>query len=222
MLKPAGSRSARFFKTTAVVLLLSCSACLAARTGYAESVHDAVARVEDHYRAMTDLTAKVTQKNHLTSIGRTQTFEGLLLIKKPGKLRLDYTNGQLILIDGNEALFYSRKSEQEVKETFLDFKHMNIPVAFLLGAAHIRDDFDVVRPGPGSSMSLELLPRKRGAAMKKILLRADASGRITELVIHDRFGNVSELDFADMRENTGIPARRFLFTAPKGTEIIER
>jgi hypothetical protein len=42
---------------------------------------------------------------------------------------------------------------------------MNIPVAFLLGASHIRDDFDVLQPGPQAPGLLELVPRKPKAAM---------------------------------------------------------
>jgi outer membrane lipoprotein-sorting protein len=93
------------------------------------------------------------------SVGKTQKFEGTLWINKPGKLRLEYTNGQLILIDGKAALLYSRKSEQVIKKTFTDFEQMNIPVAFLLGAAHIRDDFEVFQP---DAKTLRLLgPKKR-------------------------------------------------------------
>jgi outer membrane lipoprotein-sorting protein len=77
----------------------------------------------------------VVQKNHLKSLDKTQTFEAVLWIKKPGRLRLDYTNGQIILVDGKQALIYSKKSEQVIKKTFTDFEHMNIPVVFLLGQA---------------------------------------------------------------------------------------
>ncbi len=180
-----------------------------------------MASVENHYRDLTDLTAKVIQKNVLKSIGKTQKFEGTLFIKKPGKLRLEYTNGQLILIDGKAALFYSKKSEQVIKKTFTDFEHMNIPVAFLLGAAHIRDDFDVLQADPKTPRVLELLPRKPGAAMKKMRLGVDDAGRITELMIFDKSGNTTTITFTDIREGTGVDDQRFVFKAPKGTEIIE-
>lgn len=190
-------------------------------TAQAQSVQDVVTGIENHYRDVADLTAGVAQKNVLKAIGKTQTFEGALSIKKPGKLRLDYTNGQLILIDGKAALFYSKKSKQAVKKAFTDFEHMNIPVLFLLGAAHIRDDFDVLQADPKTPHSLELLPLKPGAAMKKLLLQSDEAGRITALVIYDRSGNSSEVVFSDIRENIDLGDKAFVFTPPKGTEIIE-
>ena len=181
-----------------------------------------VRSVEDHYRDLTDLTALVTQKNTLKSVGKSQTFNATLFIKKPGRLRLDYTNGQIILIDGKAALFYSKKSEQVIRKTFTDFEQMNIPVAFLLGASHIRDDFEVIQPEPQAPGLIELLPRKPKAAMKKLRIQADDAGRITLLIIFDKSGNTTEIGFTDIREGAGLDDKLFLFKAPKGTEIIEQ
>ncbi len=188
----------------------------------AQTVDEAVQTVEKHYQALTDLSATVSQKNFLKLLGKTQIFDGKLLIKKPGKLRLDYTNGQLIVIDGRAALFYSKKSAQVIKKTFTDFEHMNIPVAFLLGAAHIRDDFDVLQPDPKTPRLLELVPKKAGAAMTKLSLKSDEAGRITALAIFDRSGNVTELSFSDVHEGAGIDDKQFVFKVPKGTEVIEQ
>jgi outer membrane lipoprotein carrier protein len=207
---------------TAAALLLGIAASATIQSARAQSVDEAVTAVEKHYQEVSDLAATVTQKNHLKSIGKTQTFEGALLIKKPGKLRLEYTNGQLILIDGKEALFYSKKSDQVIKKTFTDFEHMNIPVAFLLGAAHTRDDFDVLQPDPKAPRSLELVPKKSGAAMKKLGLVSDGAGRIASMTIYDRSGNVTEIGFTDVREGTGLDDKLFSFKPPKGTEVIEQ
>lgn len=204
----------------AVLLLLASS--YPARPANAQTAQEAVAAVEDHYRGVNELTAKVAQKNHLKAIGKTQTFEGTLSIKKPGRLRLDYTNGQVILVDGKKALFYSKKSEQLVKKNFEDVQQMNIPVAFLLGAAHIRDDFDVLQPDPSSPRSLELLPKRPGAAMKKLGLRTDDAGRILGITIFDKSGNTSEIALSDVREGGPVDDRLFVFKPPKGTEIIEQ
>jgi outer membrane lipoprotein carrier protein len=205
----------------AAALLFSAVSPGAIKPAYAQTVQKVVASVENHYRDLSDLTAKVIQKNILQSIGKTQKFEGTLWIKKPGKLRLEYSNGQLILINNKAALFYSKKSEQAVKKTFTDFEHMNIPVAFLLGAAHIRDDFDVLQADPTTPRVLELLPRKPGAAMKKMRLIVDEAGRITDLTIFDRSGNTTTISFTDIREGAGLDDHQFVFQAPKGTEIIE-
>ena len=184
---------------------------------------DIVQSIEDHYRNLVDLTAKVVQKNYLKSVGKTQIFEGILSIKRPGKLRLEYTNGQVIVIDGKEAWFYSRKNEQAIRRTFQDFEQANIPVAFLLGAGEIRKEFNVVPGAAGASGMLDLAPhRKSGAVMKKVRLVADATGRITEMTVYDRSGNNSKVLFSDVQEGVGLDDGIFQFKAPKGTEIIEQ
>ncbi len=178
--------------------------------------------IERHYSGLEDLTAKVVQKNFLKSVGKTQKFEGTLLVKKPGKLRLEYTNGQMIIIDGKEAWFYSRANAQAVRRTFEDFEQANIPVAFLLGAGTIGRDFDVSRLEAGDGPVLELVPKKRAAAMTKLRLLVDDEARIVRMIIFDRSGNTSDVLFAGVKENVGIDDGQFRFKAPKGTEVIEQ
>jgi outer membrane lipoprotein carrier protein len=173
---------------------------------------DAASSIEAHYRELTDLTAKVVQKNFLKSVDKTQTFDGSLAIKKPGKLRLD----------GKEAWFYSKKSAQAIRRTFKDFEQANIPVAFLLGAGAIRQDFDVSVPEAGKPGTLDLIPKRSGAAMKKLRLHADDTGRITQMIIFDRSGNTSDIRFSEVKEGLGLDDQQFRFKVPKGTEIIEQ
>lgn len=198
------------------------SASFAVRPAQAQTADQVIKAVENNYRNLTDLTAKVTQKNFLKSLDKTQTFEGSFYLKKPGRLRLDYTNGQSIVVDGKEAWFYSKKSEQVIKRTFTDFARANIPVAFLLGAGKIRDDFDVAQPDPKTPRLIELIPKKPGDVLKKLRIEADEAGLITKLFIFDRSGNVTELLFTDIRENAGVADKLFKFSVPKGTEIIEQ
>ena len=184
---------------------------------------DLIGLVEAHYRDLGDLTAKVVQKNYLKSVNKTQTFEGTLAIKRPGRLRLEFTNGQIIVIDGKEAWFYSKKSEQAIRRTFQDFEQANIPVAFLLGASDIRREFDVAVPEASDRRAMDLLPRKKtGVSMKKLRLQADERGRIERLTVFDRTGNTSDIEFHEVREGVGLDDERFHFKVPKGTEVIEQ
>jgi outer membrane lipoprotein carrier protein len=183
---------------------------------------DVIRTIEDRYRNLTDLTAKVVQKNFLASVGTTQRFDAELSIKRPGRLRLEYTNGQLIVIDGTKAWFYSKKNEQAIRRTFKDFEQANIPVAFLLGASDIRSEFQVIIPEPDKPRMLDLLPKKSGAAMKKIRIYADERGRITRMTIADKSGNSSDVIFSEIKEGVGLEDGLFQFMVPKGTEIIEQ
>jgi outer membrane lipoprotein carrier protein len=212
---------------TIILLIFTVSASpavesLPAVTAPAAVPTDAITAIEAHYRELMDLTAKVTQKNFLKSVDKTQTFDGTLSIKKPGKLRLEYTNGQVIVIDGKDAWFYSKKSAQAIRRTFKDFEQANIPVAFLLGAGAIRQDFDVSVPESDKPRMLDLVPKRPGAAMKKLRLHADDAGRITQMIVYDRSGNTSDVQFSDVKEGVGLDDAPFRFKVPKGTEVIEQ
>jgi outer membrane lipoprotein carrier protein len=211
----------RLLNSISLIVVAMGLAFFAAEPAYAQTVQDVVSLVENHYSGVKTMTAKVSQKNFLSAVSKTQRFDGTLWIKKPGKLRIDYSNGQVILVDGTTVIFYSKKSEQMIRKTFADVQEMNVPVAFLLGAAHIRDDFKVLQPDRKSPQSLELLPKKPGAAMKKLDLVVDKKGRVTNITIFDKFGNTSTIAFADVREGSTIKEGLFIFKAPKGTEVIE-
>lgn len=206
----------------AVVLSALSSASQALEGGQASKQEDTALLVERHYQSLSTLAAKVRQKNFYKSLNKTQIFEGTIVVKKPGRLRLDYTNGQTIVINSDEAWFYSKKSRQAIKRSFKDFDRANIPVAFLLGAASIRDDFDAAQPGPERPREIELFPKKPSAAMKKLRIKADENGRIIELVIFDRSGNVTEISFSEIQEGGGVDDNLFVFRVPEGTEVIEQ
>lgn len=213
--------SKRFFFNGCIIFFIS-AWTFAGGPARAQTVQEVVSRVENHYGDVQSLTAKVTQKNILKAVGKTQTFEGALWMRKPGKIRIDYTNGQTIMVDGKTALFYSKKSSQMIRKTFADVQQMNVPVAFLLGAAHMRDDFDVLQPDPKTPLLLELLPKKSGAAMKKLSLMTDETGRISNITIFDRSGNTAEIILADVQEGVSVDDGIFSFKAPRGTEILEQ
>ncbi len=58
--------------------------------------------------------------------------------------------------------------------------------------------------------------------MKKLRIQIDDAGRSIGLNIFDKSGNITGIDFTDIRENTGFDSKLFTFKAPKGTEIIEQ
>jgi outer membrane lipoprotein-sorting protein len=93
----------------------------------------------------------------------------------------------------------------------------------LLGAANIRDDFEVrERKESAVRLTVDLVPKRKDAAMERMTLVCDDAGRITALTIYDRSGNMLSIQFSNVAENTGLGDARFRFNVPKGTEIIEQ
>ena len=69
---------------------------------------------------------------------------------------------------------------------------------------------------------LDLVPKRKGAAMKKLRLLSDKTGRILRMIVFDRSGNTSDIRFSEVKEGVGLDDQRFRFKVPKGTEVIEQ
>jgi len=163
----------------------------------AQPAQDVVAAVENHYRDLTDSRRRSVRRMFSNPSARLRNMrERCSSRSRAGSGSSIRTDSLFSSTQGRAVLF--KKSEQVIKKTFTDFEHMNIPVAFLLGAAHIRDDFDALQADPKTPRMLELLPRKPGAAMKKMRLVVDGEGRISDLVIFDRSGNTTTITFTDI------------------------
>jgi outer membrane lipoprotein-sorting protein len=96
------------------------------------------------------------------------------------------------------------------------------PGKLRLEAGAIRQDFDVSVPEGGTGGMLDLAPKRPGAAMNKLRLHTDETGRITRMIVYDRSGNMSDVRFSDLKEGVGLDDAQFRFKVPKGTEIIEQ
>ena len=73
----------------------------------AVGAHEAAAKIDARYNGMKSLSAEFTE---IYSNGAVQRSEsGTLKIKKPGKMRWDYTSprAKLFLTDGSTAWFYA-------------------------------------------------------------------------------------------------------------------
>ena len=164
----------------------------------------------------------MTQKNFLKSLNKTQSFEGTLAIKSREAAPGLYEQPDHRHRWGHGLDSTPRKASRPSGGPFSDFEHANIPVAFLLGASSIRDDF---RRGPArreEPRDPRAAAEKKGAIMKKLRLQTDEAGRITGMTIFDKSGNTTDITFTDIREGVGLEDSLFLFKVPKGTEVIEQ
>jgi outer membrane lipoprotein-sorting protein len=98
-------------------------------------------------------------------------------------------------------------------------------VLFLAGKGNILRDFDVepasVPGAPDDTLALKLTPKHPEREYDWLQLVVDrASLALRMLVTADRQGGVSTFAFAHLRENVGIPDKEFVFTMPRGVDVI--
>jgi outer membrane lipoprotein carrier protein len=188
-------------------------------------------RVQKTYEETRDLTARFTQESTSAALGRSQTAEGRVAVRKPGKMRWDYEGksgkpGQVLVSDGKTLWIYNPEDRSVIKSE-IGGALERTPLAFLMGLGELTRDFEVSRPpadlvlGRPGDVVLALTPKAAIAALQHLYLAVDPKrALVTAALIVDPFGNRTRLAFEDIRTNSGVPESRFAFTVPPGVQVV--
>lgn len=212
--------------TARVLLVCLLAGMLVAAERRGVEVQKIVQKVQERYDSTRDFTAKVTQEMTIASLGKTTAAQGTVAFKKPGKMRweLDHDAPQVIVADGSTLWLYQPKEHQVIKAPFDDAFRSTTPISFLTGVGNIAQDFDMSIEGAsanGGLVYLMLVPRRDSATLGKLRLTvASDSGEIRGAEIFDPLGNVSRLQFSDIRRNQNLPDKDFVFEVPPGVDVV--
>jgi outer membrane lipoprotein carrier protein len=190
-----------------------------------------VQKVQERYDATRDFTAAVKQEMTIASLGKTTTATGTVAFKRPGKMRWEFNHDapEVIIADGNTLWFYQPSEHQVIKTSFHEAFRSTTPISFLTGVGRLAQDFDTTIDGTsadGRLVYLMLVPRRdsatgAGAAVGKLRLTvAHDTGEIRGAEVYDPLGNVSRLQFDDIKRNQGLSDDRFVFQVPPGVDVI--
>lgn len=183
-------------------------------------------RVQERYDATESFTADVVQSMRVASLDKTLTSHGTVAFKKPGRMRWEFTKSerQLIIADGEMLWFYRPGEEQVFKAPFDRAFRSTTPISFLTGVGSIVADFNPSLDGEsadGKLLYLLLVPKVAGSDVGQLRLfidRKDADIHGAE--VRDPLGNVSTLEFNNLRRNVRLDDDQFVFEVPKDVDII--
>ena len=183
-------------------LLVALTAAVSAQTGPPASV-DSVARdLQKKYDRMTDFSADFVHSYRGGVLKQQATEQGHLLVKKPGKMRWEYTSPEkkTFVSDGHKLYSYIPQDKQVIVSTVPPDDQAPAPALFLTGKGNIARDFnatfDKVAEAPPGAVVLRLTPKKRGAGRQ--LAHAGAAA-----------GHAQPFD-ADHGRSTGRPIRVYV------------
>ena len=183
-------------------------------------------RVQARYDATESFTAAVVQSMRIESLDKTLTSRGTVAFKKPGRMRWEFTESerQLIIADGEMLWFYRPGEQQVFKAPFDRVFRSTTPISFLTGVGSIVADFTPSLDGEspdGKLLYLLLVPKQAGSDVGQLRLfidREEADIRGAE--VRDPLGNVSTLEFNNLRRNVRLDDDQFVFEVPKDVDII--
>src|SRR6185312_16547394 len=131
----------------------------------------------DHYNHLKSLRAHYTE--HYAGMGMDRTESGILLLKKPGRMRWNYDNpvGKVFVLDGKFAWFYTPGDVQAQKIPAKQLDDLRSPLRFLLGHTQLKKELDKLTVTPeGTGFQIAGIPKGMEERVKLLTLGVTAAG----------------------------------------------
>jgi len=217
-----------FARKLAPAMCLMVGVCLAEPAPASDPAKDLVNKIEARYQKTADLTAEFTQTLSIQGVASIITSAGRVFLKRPGKIRWDYVSPtrEQIFVDNDKVQFYIPEHHQVLNGQLSHMADSQAPLQLLQGIGRLDEHYRVTltpngAKGDGGLPLLSLTLPKGGAGQPRIIVEVEAATHFLRRVeMHDPNGNVSTFTFRAIKANSGLKDDLFVFTVPKGVEII--
>ena len=179
--------------------------------------------IENRYNSARTIEVDFEQTHSVKGRGR-RTESGTLSLRKPGRMRWDYTSpaGKLFLSDGKLLYFYSPSANRVEKMKMKESDDMRAPLAFLLGRIDFNRDFRSYQVTPeGTDLRIKAMPKSDKLPYSEVEFVAAPDYRIRALTVKGRDESVMEFRFSDEKMNPALSESLFQFRPPAGAEIVD-
>jgi outer membrane lipoprotein carrier protein len=170
-------------------------------------------------------TLQVTFKEDYTAPGRPRRSDaGLLMLRKPGKMRWDYSQpkGKLFVSDGKFLWLFTPDENRVEKMKLKESDDMRAPLAFLLGKLDFDKEFrNIQSKSEGSDMRITAEPKTDNLPYSAVEFVVTAENVIRQVKVTGFDHSVLDFTFGQERLNPALDGKLFEFQMPKGAELVE-
>jgi len=200
-----------------------------AATAAAPDVNEVTDKVDATCSRVQDLSARFHQTATNRSLGQVQEASGVVLMKRPGKMRWEYQKpeARLFVTDGKTLWAYSPVDKQAVVQDVGGAFSSRVPLSFLAGDCQLRREFTIAAVENATTRSsttfmiLDLKPKHPEAGIARMLLEVNLQTYTVErATLFDAGGNTTVIALTNLKLNTGLPDQQFQFTPPTGVTVI--
>ena len=207
-------------------ILLLLSATLAAAAPGPDA-HEIAKKVDNRYNRLHTLQADFVEIYRGAGMDRTES--GGLWLKKPGKMRWEYSSPRekLFLSDGKDAWFYVPGDRQVRKTPVKKLDDLRSPLGFLLGKTQLEKELQGLSLAPdvlpvvAGDLVLRGVPKSLAGRVSQVLLEITPDSQIARIEIQELDGAVTEYRFSGQKEDVEVGEQRFRFSPPAGVEVID-
>jgi outer membrane lipoprotein carrier protein len=197
---------------------------------------DALAKsLQQRYDKIRDFSADFVHTYRGGMLRKQATERGVMAVKKPGKMRWDYSapEKKRFVSDGVKLYSYVPEDRQVIVASIPAGDEATTAVMFLAGKGNVTRDFTPsylegaapaaapAGPALAGTIALKLVPRRAEQDYDVLILFLDpATLQIRGLTTTDRQGGESTFAFSNMKENQGLSDKEFAFRIPRGVDVI--
>ena len=189
-------------------------------------VHAIADKVDQRYNHLQTLQAQFTETYSGAVMKRTES--GTLELKKPGRMRWDYTQPRpkMFVTDGTTAWFYVPGERQARRAPVKQLEDLRSPLRYLLGKTKLQKEFVGLaiaadtKPVNAGDIVVRGVPKGMQERVSQTLLEVTPDGLIMRIVVEEMDGSVTEFRFLQQKENVQVSDQRFKFTPPPGVEVV--
>jgi outer membrane lipoprotein carrier protein len=213
--------------TGLLAAVLVCTGQALPSAAQAPSAEDVARALQAHYDTVRDFSADFVQAYQGGVLRQTVTERGRLIVKKPGMMRWEYQapERKVLVSDGHKIYFHIEQDRQVIVNDAPEDDRAATAALFLSGKGNLLRDFTVaygtIEEAPDDVTVLRLTPRRPEPEYDWLLLAIDPPTlQFRMLVQVDALGGRSTFTFANVKENVGIADNTFVFTMPRGVDVI--
>lgn len=191
-----------------------------------DSAEQVASALQTKYDNIRDFTADFTQQ-YASGIFRKKLVErGKVQVKKPGRMRWDYTapDKKLFVSDGISVYLWVPADNQVTVSPVPKQDEATTALLFLVGKGNLTRDFavDFMDGAPPDAVRLRLQPKLPDRDYDWLQLQVDRrSLQIRTLTAGDRQGGQSAFTFTNIKENVGLADKTFDFKIPRGADVVK-
>lgn len=182
------------------------------------------------YDSVRDFSADFVHTYQGGVLKRKLSERGRVAVKKPGKMRWDYTapERKQFVSDGSKLYFYIPADKQVIVSPVPAGGDATTPALFLAGKGRLTSEFSpslVELPAgmPAGTRALKLIPKSKQPDYDWLILAVDpVTLAIRGLMTIDAQGGTSAFTFSNLKENVGLADNQFTFRIPDGVDVVSQ
>ena len=182
---------------------------------------DGVSSLRDFFNNTATMRAQFSQVVNDNKGRKVQQVEGTMQLQRPNKFRWDYKKPyeQQIVSDGKQVFLYDTELQQV---TIRDLSKTlgSSPAAMLAGGGAVEKSFTLKNATRKDGLTWVLaIPKDKESGFERVLLGFKAE-KLRKMELYDSFNHITHITFNEIERNPVLQDSTFLFTPPKGVDVV--